>query len=68
MASSRNPKQTPTRTPTRLTEDGLATVMNGMDLQKRSSHQSLRPQTPVSLPLASRVTSGSEPVYRHIRA
>ena len=49
MASSRHPYKTPTRTPTRLTEDGLATVMNGMDLQKRSSHQSLRPQTPVSL-------------------
>ncbi|KAL2038980.1 hypothetical protein N7G274_008320 [Stereocaulon virgatum] len=46
MASSRNPNQTPTRTPTRLTEDGLATIMNDMDLQRRSSHQSLRPQAP----------------------
>ena len=45
MASGR----TPNRTPSRLTGDALATVMQGMDLERRSSHQSLRPQTPVSL-------------------
>ena len=44
MASNR----TPNRTPIRLTEEGLATVMHGMDLERRASRQTLRPQTPVS--------------------